>query len=297
MAGMRWLLMCIMALTGILQSEAQTVPKLFMGASPSSEITLEKCSAAGVPGLARVFDIVPRVSDLQSSCFIVSNQSERTIIGIGVQWTIVDSSGKKINRPFKTHSYLAQNFAPLAAPHQRLIVMPAMFIQEPELQSNSGLIVSSPGRQFISLFSNAAQVHAEIDSIIFGDGEVAGPNALRLHAEIQARKDAADVVVRHVHASAAVFLRSSGQMPSEPPAFAQHVHEFVKQIDGQLSPDHPIAGALHQLSEPSANDLVTERAGRFAQDLLHTRHFRGVFELIQSIPSPPVFYRKDGQKL
>jgi hypothetical protein len=296
MGVLQKLLICVITLTGIFQSEAQTVPKLVLGASPTPEITLAQFAGADVPGFSRVLEMSPSLRDLQSIGFILSNQSERPIIGIGVQWTIVDSVGQKRTLAYKSHSFIAPDFAPLAAPHQRLLVMPNMFIQEPVLR-NTGLIVFSPGRRTAILFGAASEVHIEIDSIIFGDGEVIGPNALRLPAEIQARKDAADMIVRHVHTSAAVFLQGNDQAYADAATFKHRVHEFVKQLDGQLPPEHPVAAALKQLRAPSQNDPVGRHSVEFAEDLLRTQHFRGVFDYIESIPAPPVFYRKDGQRL
>jgi len=286
----------MMTLAGVLCLEGQTVPKLTLGASPSQEITLTPFNAAEIPAFSKVLNIAPQINGLQNAGFVVSNNSKRTIIGIGVQWSILDKNGQRTVRNSQSHSFFTSRLEPLADAGQRLIVLPQMFIQEPKLQS-TGMVVSSPSSRLAAQFSSAAEVHAEIDSIIFGDGEIVGPNKLRLHAEIMARKDAADIVIRQVHTAAAIHLQKNNHAAASQEAFEREVQEFIGQVDGKLPPDHPFAGALRELTKSHTPGPVARQTTSFAWDLLSTRYFRIVFMSIQKAPSPPAFYRKDGQQL
>lgn len=240
--------------------------------------------------------MVPYIGDLEGAGFILTDSSQRAVIGVGVQWSILDKNGQRTVRNSKSHSFFTPSSAPLAKAGQRLIVLPEAFIQEPMLQK-PGMVVFPPSQRLVSLFSSAAEVHAEIDSIIFGDGEIVGPNTFKLHAEIQARKDAADIVIRQVHTAAVIHLQKGNQVIAQPEAFEQQVQEFIRQVEGKLPPDHPIAGALRQLVENHAPGPVARQTTSFARDLLSSPYFRISFIHIQNVPSPPAFYRKDGQQL
>src|SRR5262249_27038470 len=161
---------------------------------------------------------------------VVTNKGKRAIIGLATKWYVTDKGGNVRVRPFRSHSFLAPGFEPLANANERIIVLPGMFIQERKLQS-VGIIVSSPAQSTITLFSGAESVNIQIDSIIFDDGEVVGPNTLHLNAEIRAAKDASDIVARHVRTSVAMHLKTNADPRGDSPD-AKQIQAFVNKIDG-----------------------------------------------------------------
>lgn len=270
------------------------MPTFTVPTSPAAQVSVNVFMPEAIPGFEKVTAIAPQVSGLKRG-FVLSNGDVRQVVGVAVKWTVVDGTGSQQVLPFKSHSYLAPGFAPLVGFHQRLIVLPGMFIQEPLLRSQ-GMILSFPSKRLIDKFSTAQNVSAEIDSIIFSDGEIVGPNSLHLDSDIQGRRDAVDIVIRTVHAGAMVSMRR-GAPGAATPHSATEIDDFIHRLDGHLPDEHPIIQALKQLRHPAAADLASKAASEFSQQLIQTDHFKGMLDYIYSVPTPPTFYRKDGKPL
>src|SRR5262249_46298642 len=169
------------------QVEAQVAPRFSIGSSPSPEVSLSVFSGDAFPIFNELFDLAPETRDLRPVSFVAVNRSNKAIIGISVDWLLTDQTGKTTSPNTRSHSFLAPDFAPLAAPRESLLVLPGMFVQESPMRGR-GKVVTHPSSRTVALFSSSVQVHAEIDAIIFSDGEIVGPNRSKLHAEIQDRK-------------------------------------------------------------------------------------------------------------
>ena len=289
-----WLLVTLLLLVCRVPSSGQSASRFSIGLSPASDVALSIFAPDDIKGFDKVLRVAPDVAALKDG-FVVTNMGKRAIIGLATKWYITEPSGSVRIHTFQSHSFLSPGFEPLATSNERLIVLPGMFIQE-QMLSGSGVIVASPSRSTIALFGAANTLKVEIDSIIFDDGEIVGPNSLHLNAEIQLAKDATDIVMRHVHAAAAVYLKKSGESQFTSPNDKQ-VKEYLRRIDGGLPPSHVIRDALTTLSVPEAPGPTAARVARLSGTLLRTQHFAAVLEYMQSIPAPPVFYRKDGQPL
>jgi hypothetical protein len=235
-------------------------------ASPAAGITLKPFNFKQFPAFGEIITTSPALNDAQPASFVVDNGSDRAIIGIAVQWIFITPSGEQNVYSSRTHSFLSAKAAPLVAPHGRMFVAPQVFIPEAAVTSG-GLIGTVPPARIVAQLQSASSIHVRIDSIIFADGEVVGPNRLNLPGEIQDRKIAADLITRHVHAA-----RTLGK--------------------------DPIA-ALHDLpASPSPwGSGVDKHRSQFASQLSSTKHFDAVLSFIEAIPAPPKFFRKDGSPL
>jgi hypothetical protein len=242
---------------------AQAVPKLHIGNSPSTGVMLTPFSPSEFPVFKDVFD--RKSAGLEPASFVVSNETDRAIIGIGVRWTLTDSAGRESSYSNRTHSFLMPSGRPLALPHGRLLAGPETFVSADVLQNpNGGVIGLIPNDQTVARFDNASEIRVVVGSIIFQDGEVVGPDQLGLVDVIRNRREA--------------------------------VVEVIKQVEDALAKGKDPAGVLRQIvSTPiRRSDRVAKLEFNFANELLRARHFDSHLQYLRGIPAPPLFFRKDG---
>jgi hypothetical protein len=243
-------------------AEAQFVQKTSINASPSSQVTLLPFDAAVFPAFKEVFD--PRTASLAAASVVVSSLTEKAIIGIGVQWMLTDAAGHESVYSNRTHSFLVTSGRPLALPHGRLLVGPQTFVSEAVLRNPSGGIIAPlPNDQTVTRFTKASNIRIEVDSIIFQDGEVIGPDRLGLVDAIRNRADAARAIVKQVEEA-----QAKGNDPAE---------------------------ALRSLV--AAPILKGDQVARFelglANSLLRAQHPERDLGALREIPTPPLFFRKE----
>jgi hypothetical protein len=147
-----------------------------------------------------------------------------------------------------------------------MLIAPGSFVPEAAMQSK-GFIGSMPKTTTVAKLRRASKMRVEVDSIIFADGEVVGPNPLQLIGDINDHHIAADLVVRHVE-------------------------------DAQLRGKNP-QDALRELESAPVvwGSRVVMYRSLFIRQLTGTQHFDSVLEHLKGVPVPPKFFRKDGSAL
>jgi hypothetical protein len=244
---------------------AQVMARLNLKESPSREVVLVPFSESQFPVFARVFTRYR--AGLEGASFVLSNQSDRAVIGVAVRWTVIAQDGSSVHFGSSTHMYLSVPAFPLAPPGGRLLVAPETFVPESVVAAGGGMVGSAPDPETVSKFTAASQIYAEVGCIIFGDGEVVGLDRTLLVAQIQDRKTAVDVVLNRVHA-------------------AQAHGENLSDVLSQLV-----------TSERSPHDFVGTYTAQLARQLLGTQHREASLSSLEGIPVPVNFYRKDGGAL
>ena len=112
--------------------------------------------------------------------------------------------------------------------------------------------------------SSGTDLAAKIDTIIFGDGEVVGPNSTHFDTEIQNRKMAATGLAKQ--------LRNAMARGEDPKVTLNRIME----------------------SEPSRSDTLAFWQRRYARMMLlrFPRNFDGQLAATEKLPEPPNFFRK-----
>jgi len=248
-------------------AKAQQAPKVQMPASPTPDITVTPFDAARFPSFGNVF--TADKAGLEAESFVLTNNSDKPIAGIDVEWVITDNDGRRRPLNFESDRFQSPMARAIAEGHDVLLVAPGTFLSESTQKwidsgaSHGGVsasVTSGGGTEF----SDAAQISVSIDCVIFGDGEVVGPNLMRFTDEIQARPVAANTVVEKVQSAL-----NAGQDPST-----------------VLSP--LVNTPLHR------NDFVGQWEARFAQQLLHSPNIEVVLAGLERFPPAPKLYRLDG---
>ena len=148
-------LACIIGAAFGTVGRAQDMPQLHLKESPSPEVTLTPFSEGQFPAFGFIF--TQARTGLQSAAFVVSNQSDRAVIGIAVRWTVVTQDGSKVHFWSSTHMYLSHPpSSPVAPAGARLLVAPDTFVPESLVTSGGGL---SGSPQAVGPFRNSPPLH------------------------------------------------------------------------------------------------------------------------------------------
>jgi hypothetical protein len=263
-----FLLIGATALASSVAAWAQQAPVIQFPSSHISTVTVAPFDASRFPIFKDLFT-GHRVG-LQPVSFVLINNSDKPIVGIEVQWTTTDASGREQSSFFESDSLRSPTEWPVADAHDNLLVAQDLFLSESTLKrinpgAGHGGIIGSFG----SDFSDAVRIGISIDCLIFADGEVVGPNQHGLTDEIaeafQQRVDAANAVVQKVQSAL-----QAGQDPAK-----------------VLSPMLDVA--------PDRIGTMSYRECQFAQEILHSSDIHATLQKIQNVPPLRKFHRSDGR--
>ncbi len=226
--------------------------------SPSHDVAIVPASASNLPQFDRAI-----VAKFHPNAFIVANQSEKSIVAIVIKWTFVDAQGKQSAYDQRMDSFLIQPSRPVAAPHTRLLIAPGAIL--PEALANAPHVgprlEDLDGHTKPRMLSGSG-INAQIDVLIFDDGEVVGANQSRYDAEIQDRQIAAAQV-------------------------AKQVRNAIARGD---STKDVLSSVL--ATSPSHSDNVGKWAHLYAQRLQKAPNLEAELKSFEALPEPPKFYRK-----
>ncbi len=222
-----------------------------------------------VPGqspAAVVAFFTPELSPLMPASFLLTNKTDRSIVGILVFWVTIDDAGQKIAHRYACDSFLDTRTLPVLGPRSTMLVAPQIWIaleQLPRYRKTPAFSANDQRlRRVAQKFRNAASVSVRIDSIIFSDGEVVGPDNWRFADEISSRTIAASKILQAVRTATA-----NGQPASS--ALAAVAHQ-------------PVIRGEH---------LATwER--RFARQLLKAPDVSQTLRSLENLPPVPAFFRR-----
>ncbi len=204
------------------------------------------------------------LSDLPSVCFWLDNHSDHSILGIATIWTLAQQDGRIRKMQFTADSFLDRLARPIVAPHSRLLIAPRMWVPEymlpGYLQNDYFTRFQRPSmKKIFSELGKAKTVSVSIDTGIFSDGRIVGPNLTGFDADLLGRKSAVQTIASIVQAA------------GSPQAAKNKLQQLVSQ---------PV---------PRADRSVVWQY-RFAQRLLHSPDFARTLDDIEHSPSPPAFY-------
>jgi len=161
---------------------------------------------------------VPRsLSDLSLALppgsFILVNRREVSITAVVVRWTYTDADGELTHRGINCDAYIFAPLDPIVAANNLSLVTPYGCTKE-ELFSRlaTGKVIGSPLVPFVKPVSPDpnSTIHVYLDSVIFEDGQILGPDEFQYYREIQDRHSAVQKFVDEV----AVGRAAGDDMPS-----------------------------------------------------------------------------------
>lgn len=193
--------------------------------------------------------------------FLLTNTSQKPITAVATVWRLTDANGNIQELRFTTDSYLDTRLKPILESGKAIFIAPRVWVQSssiaayalsPEFASKEALLA-----QLAQQLDAAAAVDVTVDTVMFSDGTVIGPNKRQFDLELQQRKWAANEVVRLVDDS------------------------YAENRD-------PIASLKELASRPHARgDQSAFWMRRFALQLIHSRNLPQDLKYLENLPVPP----------
>lgn len=141
---------------------------------------------------------------IRRSTLIISNQTSKRLVGLAVIWKLTDKRGKTTSHKLFSDGFKFTDLRHIAKAGSAAVVFPYNVLPIEMIGKN--IIGPRPIQRDADRFGSALRIEIQVDSAIFENGHVVGPDNLKYPAEIIARKSAAKSIVDEVNRA-----RSSGQ--------------------------------------------------------------------------------------
>jgi hypothetical protein len=198
----------------------------------------------------------PQLEPLRKAALTIHNDDDREVVALCLLWIITDPLGKTSTSTVTMDEYLTTVRSVAIAPHGKISVAPSGFVLP---MPEQGISVGSgtSDTRLATRLADAQSVTVSLDSIIYDDGTLWGPNTFGFDKRLTARKAAA-IHIAHVVRKAMV--------DNEDPATV--LQPFVSGFDS----------SNHQ----------AEWESQFANDLLaNPAQMNSRLQYLESLPSPP----------
>jgi hypothetical protein len=206
-------------------------PKVTIAPSPDPKVVIIPIDQSGSAEAEAMFS--GQFASLASTSFFISNQTGQPIWAIYVRCIAKNSAGWSPTAFVMLDSFAHPNPRPVLQPGSRvLIIAPGKSISENSLVHVSGTPLATILAQgALGWFKNLSPITVDIsiDSIIFGNGEVEGPDTENFIEELPNRKLAADSVLAAINAgdSAQLSAMAAQTVKTDDGHFSQYQRLFA----------------------------------------------------------------------
>lgn len=191
-----------------ISGNGQTLSSVHVKTSSLDGISLAPYDPAAYLPFTNYLQSHPTQASLSPFSCILENRSGKNVVGLTLRWTWTDTAGHERTLYYRTDS-LFLNQRAIVVDGGTLLVTPDFLL--PKSLLSSGMIM--PGREMMSRdaaeLAKASNVTVDLDTIIFEDGLVAGPDLSQTLSKIQARREAAIQL-----ATTVIEMLKNGQDPS-----------------------------------------------------------------------------------
>jgi hypothetical protein len=230
--------------------------------NPDATVIITPVSKDTAPGL-----FVGSLAAIQQCAFVLTNNSDKSIVAVSANWTVTDAAGVTSVWRFTSDSFLDVMSRPIALAHSKLLVAPKIWVRKDDINAFVASKVFEAKRMGLERIgrklASASAIFVEVDAVIFADGEVAGPNRGRFDREIADRKLAANDVLAAV---------KQAEVDGRPPA-----EVLLSQFVGKIR---------------NVDDSRALWQRRFARQLSDAEQFDGNRYYLEHLPGVPSFYHK-----
>lgn len=177
---------------------AQTIPALTVTNKPDSRVEIIPADAGHVSALP--VTLAPQIASLPIGSFVLKNRTGKTVTGLAALWTFTDTEGRSRQHKLVTDAYyLPIDWKPIK-PFGMLLITPAGYAVEEQFQrlASSGILDPTTGFRIsggkMPDFGELASVKVSVDSVIYEDGAIWGPDALKYYQTLLTRRSALDAL-------------------------------------------------------------------------------------------------------
>jgi len=185
---------------------AQTAPNATIKPFSEAGVTISPYDSLASPTFAKFVRENPALARLVPYSAILTNSSGKNIVALTTTWTWLDAEGEPISQPFR-HNSLFLGRLPIAPSNSRVLLTSANNWPEAVL-AQSGFGGSGDDGVDAENFERSSAVIFELDTVIFEDGLVIGPDKSETVAFYQARKRVAEII-----SGAALLMLDAGRDP------------------------------------------------------------------------------------
>lgn len=180
----------------VVQLSAQSAPLLTVMSRPDSRfeiIPADTAHAAALPA-----SLVRQLGSLPTGSFVLRNRTGKAITALVVDWTFTDANGNSRQHKLTTDAYYLPIDWTVVKPWGVLLVTPSGYASENQFQQlgTSGVLDPLP-RMSLTMAGDKAKaaiayVALAIDSVIFEDGSICGPDKHRYYLALLTRRSVLD---------------------------------------------------------------------------------------------------------
>lgn len=187
---------------------AHSQPRLTITPPDTAEVSLAVYDVANHPSFTKVFQNA--YSDrLRPFSLVLTNLARQSIVGLTVRWNWIDQTGQQ-----RTHNQTTDAlflYRPSLLPSgARMLIAPGLFLQETLAQSGFVGPGADRAQRDVEELERSTSSSVTLDTIIFEDGTVIGPDQSETVASLSARKKAADSIVQAARQAKAAGRDVSG---------------------------------------------------------------------------------------
>jgi hypothetical protein len=175
-------------------------PSSLLSVQPSSDSSIEIVAydRASQPVFADLLDR-PEWSHVGRIAVVVTNRSAQPITGLVVQWSVPTPEGPSKLHTLQVDQYVRTDQSPVLPARGRALVTPSGVILEEQIGTQfvtSALTSAS----LTSGLSVSARIPVNVDSVIWSDGRVSGPDAFDVIGYITSRHAVANEIASQMAA-------------------------------------------------------------------------------------------------
>jgi hypothetical protein len=213
--SLKWCLLTLLVSMG-LRAGAVVNPSYQIVNDLNSYIQVIPLSKDNVSNLPTAITTV--ASQLPLGTFLLVNKKTKPIMAATVEWKYVDDGGKVVSRSYVCDGYLRLPSAPVVDSGASALFTPQGCTREelfPRLVS--GGLIGPPferDKAFAAKASSITNVSITVDAVIYGDGEVAGPDKRQYENEIAMRDRAMRSVASSVGSAGKDLTAAKGVLAS-----------------------------------------------------------------------------------
>lgn len=201
---------------------------------------------SGNPGFDRALEGFPgripaAFKDVLPYCLIVQNRTSRPIMSFTVRIEFLNPEGKPIYHEFTTGNAPADDPRSSLQPGRSRFVCP-----EPRINSVVNMGVALPAaiegdlaarvKERLAMYAHQKQpIRIVLDSAVFTDGELVGPDASRMENRLNSMRQAEDDVVREISAARfdpgaiRAYLKAASEVEERPAYTAADVDYYGRR--------------------------------------------------------------------
>lgn len=180
-------------LTGV-QLSAQSAPLLTVMSKLDSRFEIIPADAGHATALSA--SLVKQLDSLPTGSFVLRNRTDKAITALVVDWTFTDANGNSRQHKLTTDAYYLPIDWTVVKPLGVLLVTPSGYASEDQFQQlgASGALDPLPRMSLTmagdKIKADIAYVSLAIDSVIFEDGAICGPDKHRYYLALLTRRSA-----------------------------------------------------------------------------------------------------------